>query len=138
MSYYTYPPRYPLSPYLNYNPYYDVRVPMHVYIWTFFKNNSLPWCLYTGEQALWRNGFKILDPAANGNGHVIGIRSNPEVIATVVCTRLGHNPTSVVVHALSSNENAARTAAAHIRDYIKNTVSLEGDVVHNPVHRLRN
>jgi hypothetical protein len=106
---------------------------MFVYIWAFFKNASLHWSLSTGEQALLQNGFKILDPAANNNVHVMGHRSNPDVLSTVVCTRLGQNPTSVVVHAFSADETAARTAAEAVRNYIQNAVSLEGDVVLNPV-----
>lgn len=112
----------------------DARdTPMFIYIWAFFKNASLPWSLNTGEQVLRQLGFEILDGAANGNVHVMGRRRNPEVIADVVCTRLGQNPTSVVIHAYSPDDNAARTAAEQVRDHIKRAHSLEGDVVLNPV-----
>lgn len=107
---------------------------MFIFIWAFFKNASLPWSLGTAEQALTQNGFAILDPAANQNVHVMGHRGNPEVTVTVVCMRLGQNPTSVVVHAISTDENAARTASEQVRDHIQRAVSLEGDVVLNPIH----
>lgn len=105
----------------------------YVYIWAFFKNASLSWCLNTGEQVLRQMGFTILDGAANGNVHVLGRRINPEVIADVVCTRLGQNPTSVVVHTVSSDKSAARFYSEQIRDKIKRAHPLEGDVVLNPV-----
>ena len=107
---------------------------MAIYIWAMFKNASLPWTLSTGEQALRQNGFAIMDPAAGPNVHVLGHRSNPDVDVTVVCQRLGRNPTSVVIHAISPDGNAARGAMETVRDHIKRTVSLEGDVVENPVH----
>jgi O-acetyl-ADP-ribose deacetylase (regulator of RNase III) len=106
---------------------------MFVFIWALFKNASLPWSLHTGEQALQQQGFTILDPAANRNVHVMGRRSNPDVIVTVVCTRLGQNPTSVVIHAVSPDEAAARISAEQVREHIRRAVSLENDVVLNPV-----
>jgi hypothetical protein len=38
----------------------------------------------------------------------------------------------VVVHAISSDENAAQIAADQVRDHIKSAVSLENDIVLNP------
>jgi hypothetical protein len=107
---------------------------MWIFIWALFKNASLPWCLRTGEDALARNGFAILAPAGDNDLHVIGHRANPEVFVTIVCTRLGQSPTSVVVHALSQDQATASTVAEQIRDEIKRAVSLEGDVVLNPVN----
>lgn len=106
---------------------------MYVYIWAFFKNASQKWSLSTAEQALKQNGFAILDAASNQNVHVMGSRNNPEVIVTAVCTRLGQNPTSIVIHAISSDESAAKNAASQVSDQIKRAVSLENDVVLNPV-----
>lgn len=106
---------------------------MYVFLWGFFKNASLPWTLNTAQDALMKTGVTIIDPASNGNIHVLGHRSNSDVTGTVCCMRLGQDPTSVVVHAFSPDEHAARTASEQIRDYIKTTVSLEGDVVSNPV-----
>ncbi|HDX9637547.1 hypothetical protein [Bacillus thuringiensis] len=91
---------------------------MFIYIWAFFKNNNLEWSLNASEVVLSQNGFEILDIAGDGNIHVMGRRRNPEVFATVVCTRSGNNPTSVVVHAISPDDNAARSAAEQIRDGI--------------------
>ena len=106
---------------------------MGIYIWAMFKNASLPWTLGTAEQALRQHGYGILDPARNPNVHVHGRRANPDVDVTVVCQRLGQHPTSVVIHAISPDGNAARIAMEAIRDHIKRAVSLEGDVVLNPV-----
>jgi hypothetical protein len=107
---------------------------MHVFIWAFHKNASLPWTLGTAEQALAQHGFAVLDPARNANVHVLGRRNNPDTTVTVVCTRLNRNPTSVVVQAFSPDVTAARVAAEQVRDHIKRAVSLENDVVQNPVN----
>ncbi len=107
---------------------------MFIFIWALFKNASLPWSLRTAEQAMVQNGFDILDPAGNQNVHVMGHKSNPEVFVTVVCQRLGQSPTSIVIHAISPDQAAANVAAARVRDHIRQAVSLEGDVVANPVH----
>ena len=101
-------------------------------IWTLNKRGSQHWCLITAEQVLNQNGFTILDPAANQNVHVMGRRSNPEVIVTLVCTGIGQLQTSVVIFAISPDENAAQTAAAQVRDQFSRIISLEGDTVQNP------
>lgn len=79
------------------------------------------------------NGFTILDPAADQNVHVLGRRSNPEVIVAVVCTPIAQLQTSVVIFGVSPDEKAVQSDAARIRDQIERTRSLEGDVVLNPV-----
>lgn len=89
---------------------------MAIFISAFFKDATLPFCLNAGELALAERGFQILDIASDSNIHVLGRRANPEVTVTVVCTRLGQNPTSVVVHAISPEENAVRVASEQVRD----------------------
>ena len=91
---------------------------MAIFIAAFFKDATLPFCLNAGEVALEERGFQILDIASDSNIHVLGRRANPEVTVTVVCTRLGQNPTSVVVHAISPDGNAARVASEQVRDRI--------------------
>lgn len=106
---------------------------MAVFIWALFKNASQPWCLRTAEDALARNGLVVLDGARGGNVHVMGQKRGTDLVATVVCTRHGQAPTSVVVHAFSADEAAARSVAAGVRDVINRAHSLEGDTVQNPV-----
>ena len=77
-------------------------------ILAFYKDASQEDSLVVAEKSLKRNGFNILDPAANQNVHVMGCRSNPDAIATVVCTWLGQKPTSVVIHVISPDEFTAQ------------------------------
>ena len=102
-------------------------------VWAFYKDGSQRWCLDNAEKILKDNGFTILYSAENRNVYVMGRRNNPDVIITVVCTWLGQKPTSVVIYSFSPDENTAQTAAAQVRDQLKNIVSLEGDVALNPV-----
>lgn len=98
---------------------------MFVFIAALFKNANLITALGVGEQAMTQNGFSILDPARNENVHVLGFRRNPDVTATVVCTKQGANPVSVVVHAFSPDESAARTSMEKIRDHIVRSTPVD-------------
>lgn len=102
-------------------------------IWTLNKYGSQRWCLNTAENVLQQNGYNVIDPAADQNVHVLARRSNPEVIITVVCTRIAQLQTSVVIFGVSPDENAVQADAARIRDQIESIRSREGDVVQNPV-----
>ena len=98
---------------------------MFVFIWAFFKNVNLVTALGLGEQAMGRFGFNVLDPARNNNVHVLGVKRGPDVTATVVCTKQGADPASIVIHAFSSDEGAARVSMEQIRDHIANAVVID-------------
>ena len=79
------------------------------------------------------NGFTIVDPAADQNVHVLGRRSNPEVVVAIVCTRIAQLQTSVVIFGVSPDERAVQDYSARIRDRIESIQSLEGDMEQIPV-----
>jgi hypothetical protein len=98
---------------------------MFVFIAALFKSANLITALGLGEQGMVQNGFSIVDPARNENVHVLGVRRNPDVTATVVCTKQGANPVSVVVHAFSSDESAARKSMEQIRDHVVRSTPVD-------------
>lgn len=105
---------------------------MFVYIWTLFKTQSVPQCLFIGQQVLERNGFRIIDPANDRDVHVLGYRASPEARATVVCTRAQRGPTSIVIHVWSNDESVARTTSAALREGISQSVRFDDGTVLRP------
>lgn len=108
-----------------FSPYYA--------IWTLNKYGSQRWNLNTAESVMKENGFTIVDPAADQNVHVLGRRSNPEVVVAIVCTRIAQLQTSVVIFGVSPDERAVQDYSARIRDRIESIQSLEGDMEQIPV-----
>ena len=65
--------------------------------------------------------------------HVLELRSNPEAIFAVVCTRMAQLQTSVVIFSILPDEKAVQGYSAQIRDLIGSMQSFEGDLEKVPV-----